>query len=489
MIESFMGEQNFQLGVQKYMKKYQWKNADAIDFFNSIASVLPEEKAKLVIQSFKDFVEQAGVPELDIQISCNHNQTQLEIHQQRYSPPGTHFKEKTKWNIPACFRYAINGKEKRQCEIISQEKQKVLLSSPGCISWIVPNLNAAGYYRFNLDSVNWKNAINHLNQLSAVEASAVVDSMTAAFESGKITIKELISIIPATLKSKSWEIIVSGLNTFEMLIDYAETAEKEKLRQIAADLFKHKADSLGFSNDTQFDKEHPLDASSLRYYLVRFMAMIVKDPGYREALQQKARKYVGYKGDNKIHEEAIVPTLALLAMQVAVQDLKKPYVKLLLKHLESTRDGTLRGRLVRATGATQSPEIATQLRELTLSSELKDNEKSRLIYSLNTEKKLDAVMWPWFKNNFSRLVADMPTNYQSRVPYLFTANCNQINSKRLETFLKPRLNDLTGADRNFVKAKDYLKQCQAQKSQLKPQITRLINSTSTPSTRQVSAVR
>jgi len=52
--------------------------------------------------------------------------------------------------------------------------------------------------------------------------------------------------------------------------------------------------------------------------------------------------------------------------------------------------------------------------------------------------------------------------------------CKEEKAKRLDSFLKPRLSKLVGADRNFVKAKDSLKQCLAQKAHVKPQITNLV---------------
>jgi len=474
MVESFMGEENFRKGVQKYMKKYEWKNADAIDFFKTIASVLEPKRAEEVIKSFRNFVEQAGVPLLNIAKSCDDERTVLDIEQERYAPLGTEFKQATLWSIPACMNYEVDGEVKQQCEVLSKAKQQVKLKISGCTDWVMPNSKAAGYYRFNLDAQSWKDLLANLNKVDAQEANAVLDSMNAAYGSGKMSVQDLLDVIPSTIGSDSWEVATSGMGTFGNLINFADEEQKDALRKVAADIYRESADSLGLTDDTELDKTKPLDANQLRTRFIGFMASTAKDKIYRKKLTEMGSQYIGYKGDGKFHDEAIIPALRGLAMSVAVQELGKPFVEALKTHLSNTTDGTIRGRLIGAMVTTEEPAIAKELMALGFSKDIRDNEKTSFLFGLLRTKELDSVMWPWLQNNFDQLITDLPTNYQSYAPYLFLNDCNVKNGERLDSFLKPRLDKLTGADRNFVKAKDFLKQCLAQKAHIKPQINELV---------------
>ncbi|WP_144392154.1 M1 family metallopeptidase [Pleionea sediminis] len=474
MIESFMGEENFRKGVQKYMDKYAWKNADAIDFFETIASVLEPKRADKVVASFRNFVEQAGVPLLDIDKTCDDERTVLNITQERYAPVGTEFKEKTLWNIPVCMSYEVDGEVSQQCQVIAEAHQKVKLEMSGCAEWVMPNVAAAGYYRFNFDSEGWKDLIANLNKVSAEEANAVIDSMSAAFGSGTLKVKELVDVIPTTLQSDSWEVMVSGMGTLGTLVSYADEKDKPLFRKMAGDIYRDAANNLGLDNNTEFDKTKPLDATQLRTRLVSFMANTAEDAAVRKTLTEKAKDYVGYKGDKQFHDEAIIPSLRSTAMGVAVQELGQPYVDFLIEKLSTINDGTLRGRIISALTATKDPEIAKQLIELSLSPAVRDNEKPSFLFGLMGKKELDAVMWPWLQNNFDKLITGLPSNYQAFAPYLFMGECKQEKAERLDGFLKPRLDKLIGADRNFVKAKEYLNQCLAQKEQVKPQIADMV---------------
>jgi len=474
MVESFMGEENFRLGVQKYMDKYQWKNADAIDFFETIASVLEPTRAEEVVKSFRNFVEQAGVPLLDISKSCQDEQSVLDISQKRYAPLGTEFKQKTLWNIPACMKYQVDGEIKQQCEILSKQKQQVKLRISGCADWVMPNQHAAGYYRFNFDSQGWKELLTNLDKMDAREANAILDSMQASFDGGNMTVQDLIDVIPSTLNSESWEVVVSGLATFGDLINDSEETDKNKLRQIAKGLYSDITLSLGLDDNTALDKQRPLDASQLRSRLVRFMALTVKDPEYRKLLTEKATQYVGYQIDNKIHDEVLISALRGTALSVAVQDIGQPFVDALVELLNQSTDGTLRNHLISGLISTEELDIAEQMMNLSLSENIRDNEKASFLFGMIGKKEIDNVTWPWFESNFDKLLSGLPTNYQSYIPYFFLNQCHKKNVTRLDEFLQPRLSELVGADKNFAKAKDYLQQCLARKDHVKPQIKALL---------------
>jgi alanyl aminopeptidase len=238
--------------------------------------------------------------------------------------------------------------------------------------------------------------------------------------------------------------------------------------------YRASADKIGFSDKTAADKKDPIGTSKLRARLINFMAFTAKDKTYRKKLTNMAIAYTGYKADHKFHDDTVIPALRASAMAVAVQDLGQPFVDELMTRLKTSTDGTMRGRLIGALTSTENPKIGLDLINLSLTPAIRDNEKTQFLFGLINKKELDSVMWPWLQKNFDQLIAGLPSNYQSYAPYLFMGDCKKEREQRLDTFLKPRLSKLIGADRNFVKAKDSLKQCFAKKAHIKPQITQLV---------------
>lgn len=474
MMEHYMGEENFRLGVRKYLNKFAWKNATALDFFENIASVLPPKQAQLIETTFKDFVTQAGVPLVEIESSCRDNQTELNMTQSRYFPLGTTIENNQLWHVPVCLKYAIGSSEYQQCHLMGKKSEQIKLDHPGCTDWIMPNVNALGYYRFNLKSNDWQSLLKQLQHFNGLEVNAVLDSFQAGLKAGKISIANFLDIVPLAVNSQSLELKLSAINFITSLIEDSKTPQKKSIRKYALNNFRSLADKIGINDNTVADKKHPVDTSRLRSELMNFMADNLKDKHYRALFTEKAKQLIGYKTSTDAN--ALIPSLQGLALKIAVEDLGRPFAKALITRFKDSEDATFRDRALAALAKTRDNIIARKLVAMSLGNQIRDNERRSLIYDLFENKKLDKVVWPWFKNNFATIVKTMPTNFQKWLPYIITAHCNEQSASRMQDFLKPHLSSLIGADRNYDKAMDLLKQCRAFKSFAMPQVKKIFAS-------------
>ena len=476
MFEAAIGADAFQQGVHNYLVKYEWKNADAFDFINTISAGVEKEKAKALSGAITDFISQVGVPQLDVAASCEDDVTKLSISQSRYAPLGTEFKEKTLWNIPACINYEVDGKRQNQCTLLGKRSQELTLEAKGCAAYVMPNASAAGYYRFNMNKKGWSELLSNMDKLSPIEANALMDSFGASYLAGHITISDFIEILPSTLESKSWEVNVKGLSNFSQLVNYADDNQKPTLRNMAAKIYSEAASEIGFESNTELDKSAPRDAAQLRVSLLGFMANTVKDESYIKKFSEAAKTYIGYGSDNKLNQNAIDSALIGTALSVAVMNEDINFSKALLKMALASTDDTFHSRAYSALASTENSEVAAYLLPYILDSNIKDNRASTLAFGLLREDKIDDVAWPWLQANFDMLIARLPNNFVKSVPYLFSRDCSKKIVKRMDTFLKPKLASLPGAERNYKKTLETLNQCMARKAHFKPQITELLNS-------------
>jgi len=471
MMEHYMGEENFRLGVRKYLKKFAWKNATALDFFENIASVLPKEQAKLIETTFKDFVTQAGVPLINIESTCKQNQTFLNLSQSRYFPLGTQSNNQQTWHVPVCLKYQIGDSIYQQCHLLSKKTSQIKLDHKGCSDWIMPNVNALGYYRFNLNTTDWQSLIKQLKHFNGLEVNAVLDSFQAGLKAGKISIAQFLKIVPLAVNSDSTDLKLKAISFISTLVKDTTQPEKQRIRKYAIKQFRPLADNLSILNNTPQDKRHPIETSRLRTSLMTFMADTLKDKHYRELFSEKAKSIIGYK--TQIDPQVLLPSLNALALKVAVPNLDRAFSKALLKNFQHSKDATFRARALSALANTRDKVIAKKLLAMSLGDAVRDNERRSLISNLFENKKLDKEVWPWFVENFSTIVKSMPTNFQKWLPFVISFQCNDESNNRMKHFLKPQLGKLIGADRNYVKAMDLLKQCKAFKSFANPQIKQI----------------
>ncbi len=474
MFEAFIGEERFRNGVQKYMQKYAWGTTDAFDFMEMITAEAGKENSVILMNSFRDFIEQVGVPLLNVTSECKDNRTNITLRQERYKPLGTEFKNNTQWKIPACFVYETDGVVRNQCELVTQPQQTVTLDTLSCVDWTMPNANASGYYRFNMDSKGWQSLFSNMHKLSEIEAGAIVDSFEAAYNAGTISLSDYLAVLPETLKSDSWEVRLSGLGNLVTLISFANDEHKNALRQLGSDIYKQAADEMGFETTTELDKSSPIDAEKLRTGLVSFMGATAKDKSYIKKLASAGANYIGFKkseADNAaIHSSLVGPALAN-----ATRENGLPFAKALVDSAMTSTDSTFRGRAFNALATTEENSVAQFLMPFILNEEIKDNEAISFLFGLMRNDKLDSVTWPWIQKNFDRVVERMPSDYHAFLPYLFSRGCSETALSRMEALIKPKLDELVGAAQNYNKAEERLAQCIAQKAHFVPQIEAVLS--------------
>src|SRR5881394_221264 len=115
MFETWFGPDRFRQGVQAFLKRHSYDTATAEDFIRAVGEAAGRGPDALAV--FRGFIEQPGVPLLDVSLDCTQSPP-LEVRQQRLRPVGSSAPE-LRWTTPACFRDA----KSTQCTDLRTEKQ------------------------------------------------------------------------------------------------------------------------------------------------------------------------------------------------------------------------------------------------------------------------------------------------------------------------------------------------------------------------------
>ena len=145
MIENYLGAEAFRAGVNAYLRKHEYSNATAADFWNAMA----QASGKPVDKIMPTFVTQPGVPIVNVESKCVGSNTAVTLTQQRYFSDRKLFEKGTDqlWQLPVCLKTPGGGNNALHCETIAQEQQTVQLN--GCAPWVFANGGAHGYFRTN----------------------------------------------------------------------------------------------------------------------------------------------------------------------------------------------------------------------------------------------------------------------------------------------------------------------------------------------------
>jgi len=141
MLESYLGEETFRAGVNAYLKQHQYANATAADFWDAQTHTSKKPVDKIM----PTWVEQPGLPIVNVKTQCSGNSTNVELSQKRYYFDRTKFSEPNDqlWQVPLCLQGSADSAPK--CELLT--KREATFTLPGCSTWVLGNAGATGYYR------------------------------------------------------------------------------------------------------------------------------------------------------------------------------------------------------------------------------------------------------------------------------------------------------------------------------------------------------
>jgi aminopeptidase N/puromycin-sensitive aminopeptidase len=177
MIEAYLGEETFRVGINAYIQKHQYANATAGDFWGAQAKT----SRKSVDHIMPTFVQQAGAPIINVTSKCSGNSTIATLDQRRYYADREKFQAANDqlWQVPICMKSSTGA---QKCGLLTKRHENFTL--PGCSAWVLANAGATGYYRAGYQPDAVKALAKDASKLSPAEQIALQVDIWASVHIG-----------------------------------------------------------------------------------------------------------------------------------------------------------------------------------------------------------------------------------------------------------------------------------------------------------------
>lgn len=470
MFEAYVGSESFQKGVRFHMKKYAFGHADANEFIDSIQQF---STAKNIKQAFNSFLNQTGVPLVKVEYQCQNNSVEFTLSQQRYLPVGARSSTEQTWSLPVCLNIIGKEKNSKHCLLMTEKASQFSLDNTGCPLAVMPNADGKGYFRWSLNSDHLSALLTNRERLSASEKYSLASTLAAEFNANRLDVKSYLEAIEPFASANDWDLVTQPVGMIKFISENIATGEEQKkLQKYLGKLYQPVLERVGLKADTAFDKSHPNDAKMLREKVLKLMAMELKQPELLKELSSMASAYIGYKGDNKLHPEAIDSETIGIALASGVEVLGMPFVDSLLTLLDETVDGTLRQRIIIAIAMSEDAEISDKVLDLITSFSLRVNERITLLVTHLSRKNNRNKVYQWFKGNFDLVAMLIPKKYLSLSPRIGQAFCSLEMHEDVDKFFSAKIEDIPGLERNLSQTLEHIEICSAiVKSQIAKELT------------------
>ncbi|KAF1751077.1 hypothetical protein GCK72_017629 [Caenorhabditis remanei] len=265
MVRKTIGEENFNTGINHYLTRHQFENAEAADLITALADKLPDnvigpKGVKLNISEFMDpWTKQLGYPLL---MATRTNKTHISVTQERfkilqsgkeeekYSNPIWGFK----WDVPVWYQVA--GSPDLEMKWMKHNERLLIKSDKP----IIINAESNGFYRAGYTDEMWKEIIqmlkdNHEQFIPQTRVRLIDDSFSEA-RAGLLNYSVPLQLITYLQKEKEympWSGTIAKIR--ELLDMYGTDPEKDVVHKFMIAL----AEKTPAKRDVDFISKNYLD--------------------------------------------------------------------------------------------------------------------------------------------------------------------------------------------------------------------------------------
>ena len=285
-IEGWIGENAFHTGIKNYLSENAGKSVHA----DRLLGALDRASGRNVSEMAAKFLDQAGVPEVSAQLTCERgSRWNVELSQTAWRPHGSQASPDAPvaWTIPVCVR--AQGQKGATCTDLAAGAPS-LVAGRGCPAYIFPNAETS-YYRFALeDPAYLKLAAAHAD-LDTRARITLLSNAWAGVRSGKNSPDMMLKVLAAFDDDNSRHVtdqvagILSGMSYF-----LVEDDARPAFRKFVAARLAKKKKALGFVPRKTETKAS--DDALLRRTVLSAMGDLAEDETTRLEAEEQAARWV-----------------------------------------------------------------------------------------------------------------------------------------------------------------------------------------------------
>lgn len=449
MFESWLGEDAFRRGVRQYMARHAGGNATSDDFFRALGEAAG--RADETVAALRSFVDQPGLPLVDVSLVCDRGPPALRLSQRRFAGLGRESGTQ-RWTVPACFRYRASGKTLKQCVAIGADAT-VPLEAVSCPDWVVGNADGAGHWVARYDAALLRSLEARLVDLPENEAVALAGDMTLLVRSGLLARDAGWRFADEFLRHPSLGVRHGG-------IDFLETQREEMLggaqRQARHALLVNYVFPMARSFGWLDRPGDSLPTQELRAAVMAYAARVEGGEPLRASARELAMRWVGER-------TALPASSAPAVMRTAGRFADASTFQRLQEALAVTQEGQERATLIAALALAREPGLRARALELALREAspggLEPAEALLFMETLLGDDANRVAGFAFLRDRWDAWVAKLPPETAARLIEPLAGLCTRRDRQDFVAFFQDRVQAMRGAPRKYAQALEAIDIC------------------------------
>ena len=426
MIEGFLGADAFRAGVRAYLTRYREANATADDFWRELSTASGRDVGAIA----NAWIKQPGHPLLRIEARGD----TLHVSQQRFAadPAAAAESDGTGWPTPVVIKYG-DGTAVREARVLIDRAEQTV-SLPGA-HWFFPNGDGAGFYRFALDDASLARLVPVVQEvLTPPERLALVGNQWALVKAGQIDVQQFFVMLTGFRQERD-RAVLSAITErlYWMATHLVDEAGEQEFQRFNADFFRPHFEALGW--EAQGDES--ADDRLRRATAVGALGELAGAADVIADAQVRLRRYLD-------DPASIDPNLASAVVGIAARGGDAAlYQRYLERKRAAAGDPEEEQRFLFGLTAFENPELVQQTLALTLTDEVRPQDRAHLYARLLGSRAARLAAWSFVRDRWTDLTARLdPMLQQSIVRALAQLTPDPVAAEVL-AFLPTRATDET----------------------------------------------
>jgi aminopeptidase N len=457
MVESYVGAETFRRGVQGFLAARPHGVATSEDFFQSMAAAANQPQ---VIQAFRSFTDQPGVPLITVAASSDGRS--LRLSQSRYRPLGSSLTADGSWLVPFCasvYRVGQAANPAKVCTLVAQATAELAIPHGLEVGAVMPNAGGVGYYRFAVEPAALDQLLARAPWLPTGEALALADSVLAGFKSGSIPFERLLTSAARLASHPDRDASTKlGLDLVTLGNRLLGPVQRAELQRRLSTIYMPQMRRAGFNARTGAYPAERAETALRRATLARILALGARDTRVRSLLRQAVAAATR-------DPRALDVGLRDVAWAVAAQDEPDAHREALASIVLTSEDPVAREHAAFALGAIEDPNAAAAVRTLIADERVRLREMFSILATQFSSPATRDGAWRWFASNFAATFERVPAFGHGFMLGLPGVMCESAQRADVETRLAPHVRQTGTGELALARALESIDLCVAQKKE------------------------
>jgi len=370
MLEQYLGEETFRLGLQDYLKSFSYSNAETDDLWKSLSKISKKDVKKMM----DSWTIQMGYP----LVKVSKEDKEILLKQERFLYLKD--KNKSKWVIP----FAVMENGKREYYEMDDKEKRINLPD-GTLNI---NDSQTGFFRVNYSDELFNELKDNFGKLKVLDKMGLENDLFAVIRKGDVNVDKYLDFI-ILYKDETdysiWSDVASKLGTILFL--FPEDKFLEKINKFTLDLFSKILEKVGWDK-----KEGEGHIGALLRAVVLSVAGFSESEEVNTEVEKRFEKY--------LKDGELDPDLrGLVYSLTAFNGDQKTFDKLVELHNKSILDEEKRKFLSSLTVFKQKDLLQKTL-EFSLSENVRNQDSFVGILGVSRNMYGKKVAWEFLRDNY-----------------------------------------------------------------------------------------